>query len=433
MTPQMTFQLHLCGIEKKQFQKNIMKRIIPFILSIVIPLFSFSQVDSVSIGAGYIYQTYYSFENGKFEPTTSDWDLAFGIGGFNVDIRTNDGHDVKLYLYPNGDTSSWNNVDTNGLGNWSYRFNGENNWGQTAFTDPNANHPDYGWGIYNSTTHNIEGDSMYIIETKAGDFKKLKIDGMFTNGNFEFTYADLDGSNEVAGVVSKTNYLGKNFVYYSIDNDSVLDLEPMAADWDIVFTKYRAAQPQGGHYNVTGIQTNRNRMSAEARGVDISSVNWSTQNYTDDIGVIGWDWKSFNMNTFAYDVADSLTYFVSDTNTNVWQITMTGFDYQTGTFHFNKTEVTSVGVDDFQAGTNTVNVFPNPAIDNLTISIHSSETQNNLEVTVFSLTGTIAYRQSVSVTDNLNVNIPVSEWTKGVYLVRIGNDANAVIKKLIIQ
>ena len=129
-----------------------MKKYLPLIIAIYLPILGFSQADSVSIGASYIYQTYYSFSNGVVKTSTSDWDLAFGIGGFNVDIRTNDGHGVTVYLYPNGDTASWNTVDTTGLQNWAPRYNNEHDWSETAFSDQNSNHPDYGWGVYNSTT-----------------------------------------------------------------------------------------------------------------------------------------------------------------------------------------------------------------------------------------------------------------------------------------
>lgn len=402
------------------------------IIAICLPLISFSQADSVSIGAGYIHQAFYSFSNGIVKTSTSDWELAFGIGGFNIDIRTNEGHSVKLYLYPNGDTADWNNIDTTGLQNWTPRHNDENDWSNTAFTT-GGNHPDYGWGVYNSTTHNVVGDSIYIMQTKAGNFKKLRIDGMYAmTAEFVFTYADLDGSNQMTGKVKKTDYTGKNFAYYSVDNNTVLDLEPMAADWDIVFNKYGAVHPTGGYYNVTGIQTNKNRTSAEARGVDLNTVDWNTQNFVDEIGTIGWDWKSFNMGTFSYDIEDSLTYFVADTNNNVWQITMTGFDYTVGKFVFNKKRVSGVSVEDINSGFNEVKLYPNPATQNVTISIDSEQAQNNVELNIYSLTGQRVWSQRINIVDQVNVNIPVSEWQKGIYIVRIGNN-NAVVKQLIVQ
>lgn len=407
-----------------------MKKLLLFIV-ICLPALGFSQADSVSIDAGYTHQAFYSFSNGLVKKSTSDWDLAFGIGGFNVDIRTNEGHKVKLYLYPNGDTAAWNNIDTTGLHNWMPRHNDENNWSNTAFTT-GGNHPDYGWGVYNSTTHDVVGDSIYILQTKAGDFKKLRIDGMYAmTAEFKFTYADLDGSNEMTGTVKKTDYTGKNFAYYSIDNNNVLDLEPMAADWDIVFSKYGAVQPQGGYYNVTGVQTNKNRTSAEARGVNINTVDWNTQNFVSEVGTIGWDWKSFNMTTFSYDIEDSLTYFVADTNNNVWQITMTAFDYTVGKFVFNKKRVSGVSVEDITNGFNEVKLFPNPATENVTLNIISEHVANDIDVNIYSLTGQLVWSRKVDIVSQTNIEIPVHNWQKGIYIVRIGS--SKMIQQLVVQ
>ncbi len=409
-----------------------MKKLLPLFLTVFVPFITFAQEDSVSIGAGYVSQSYYSFSNGIVKTSTSDWDLAFGIGGFNVDVRTNDGHKVALYLYPNGDTSSWNTIDTTGLSTWTPRRNNENDWSETVMST-GSNHPDYGWGIYNNVSHNVEGDSIYIIKTKAGDFKKFVITGMMAmTQSWDFKYANLDGSDEVSGSIVKTNYTGKNFVYYSIDHDSTMDLEPMATDWDILFSRYTARYPVGGYYNVAGIQTNKFRTTGEAKDVDVDNVDWTTLNYVDSIGEIGWDWKTFNNTTFMYDISDSLTYFVADTNNNVWQITLTGFDYTIAQFNFNKKRVEGVSVQDLNTPLTGINVYPNPATDVLNISIEN-EALNTVNVSIFSITGSQVYQLNRNVSGVNNLEISVADWQSGVYFVRIENGGKTAIQKLIVQ
>jgi hypothetical protein len=412
-----------------------MKRIIPFIITILLPVFGFSQADSISYGAGYTNQVWYSFANGEVKTAdNTSWDLAFGIGGFNTDIRINDGWGVELYLYPNGDTSAWNTIDTNGLGTWTPRFNSDTSWNVTAFAAANISHPDYGWGVYNSVTHNVEGDSIYIIKLTDGSFKKLKMDLMQGNGDFTFTYADIDGANEVNGLINKPTYASKKNVYYSLTTDSLMDLEPAVTEWDILFTKYNQLQPQGGYYKVSGVLANSERSIAEAREIDLTTVGWFGQDYQSNIGVIGSDWKKFNMTTYKYDIVDSLTYFFVDTNEYVWQLTFTGFaGGATGMTYFNTTQVGILSIDDQITANNNVRLFPNPAIDNVTISIESNEVLNNVALTVYAITGSVMYSQNVSVSGTTNVQIPVSSWQKGMYLVRIGSDENAVVKQLIIQ
>lgn len=412
-----------------------MKRIIPFILSIVIPLFSFSQVDSVSYGPGYSNQVFYSFANGEVMSSNNDsWDIAFGTGGFDMDIRINDGFGAKLYLYPNGDTAAWNNIDTNGLQTWRPRYNSDSSWSITAFSGPNISHPDYGWGIYNSTTHEVVGDSIYIIELTDGTIKKLKIDVMATNGVLTFSYADLNGSNAVQGSINKTLYNTKKHVYYSIKSDSIMDLEPVRGSWDIVFTKYQQWQPQGVYYPVTGILTAGGLTVAEARDEDVTQAQWFGQDYTENIGTIGSDWKSFNMNTFTYDITNDLSYFITDTNDVVWQIYFTSFEGSTtGKTVFNVNRMGTLSIEKSNLYANTISIFPNPAINNVTLAIESQEPTNNVNITIYSISGQVVYSQVVNIIDDFNLSIPVSKWNKGVFLVRIGNDANAVIKKLIIQ
>ena len=412
-----------------------MKRIIPFIITILLPAISFSQADSISFEPGYTNQVWYSFANGEVKSAdNTSWDLAFGIGGFNTNIRINDGFGVELYLYPNGDTAAWNTVDTNGLSTWTPRFNSDTNWTVTAFAAANINHPDYGWGIYNSITHNVEGDSIYIIKLTDGSFKKLKLNLMQGNGEFTFSYANIDGSNPISGLINKPLYTTKKNVYYSLTTDSVMDLEPAKKDWDVVFMKYNQLQPQGSYYKVTGVLSNSDRATAEARDVDLSTVGWYGQDYQANIGIIGGDWKSFNMNTFTYDIVDSLTYFFVDTNEIVWQLTFTDFEGSaTGVTKFNKTQVGILSVEDKIDASRTISMFPNPAVNNVTLTIETEHAQDNLTIAVYTLTGAIVYTENVTVLGSTNVQIPVSSWQKGMYFVRIGNDKNAVVKQLIIQ
>ena len=257
---------------------------------------------------------------------------------------------------------------------------------------------------------------------------------MATDGTMSFIYANIDGSNETTGLINKLAYSTKKHVYYSLTTDAILDLEPAVADWDIVFTKYNQMQPQGGYYKVTGVLMNDGRTVAEARGVDLANTGWFGQDYTTNIGTIGGDWKSFNMGTFSYDIVDSLTYFIADTNDMVWQLTFTGFvGSSTGSVYFNTTQVGALSVEKSQLAVNNVSVYPNPAIETFTVSVESETAQNDLMVTVYSLTGSVVYTEKMSVSGLTNSQISVSDWQKGMYLVRIGNDNNAVVKQLIVK
>ena len=113
------------------------------------------------------------------------------------------------------------------------------------------------------------------------------------------------------------------------------------------------------------------------------------------------------MGTFSYDIEDSLTYFVADTNNNVWQITMTSFDYTVGKFVFNKKRVSGVSVEDINSGFNEVKLYPNPATQNVTISIDSEQAQNNVELNIYSLTGQRVWSQRINIVDQVGNS---DEW-----------------------
>ena len=100
-------------------------------------------------------------------------------------------------------------------------------------------HPDYGWGTYDFLTHDISGSKIFVISLANGAMKKLKIDLMSGFGQqFIFTYANLDGSNEITQSISKAAYSDKNFVYFDISSGQILDREPASNQWDLVVRRY---------------------------------------------------------------------------------------------------------------------------------------------------------------------------------------------------
>ena len=95
----------------------------------------FSQFsDSVFLSASYSNQSYYNFNSGEIANVdNNNWDLAFSAAGGGASIRINGQSGVVLYNYPNGDTSAWTSLDTNGINNWNSVYNSDNSWGNGAF------------------------------------------------------------------------------------------------------------------------------------------------------------------------------------------------------------------------------------------------------------------------------------------------------------
>ena len=208
--------------------------------------------------------------------------------------------------------------------------NSPQSWSLGALSNLGTSHPDYGWGTYDFLTHNISGSRIFVISLASGVMKKLKIDLMSGFGQqFTFTYANLDGSNEITQSISKAAYSAKNFVYFDLTSQQILDREPISNQWDLVVRRYGIEIPYGPStlfYIVTGVQSNLGINTSEVRGQIASPGDSVNFNLTDsDISRIGSDWKYFNRNTFSYSLVDSLSFFVTSNDGGIYHLYFTGF------------------------------------------------------------------------------------------------------------
>jgi hypothetical protein len=386
--------------------------------------------DSISTTPGYSMDVYYSMQNGvvKSEARTN-WDIAFSTYKMSSSILINGGSGVELYTYPNGDTADWATVDTAGISTWPIMNNSEESWEEGAFGANALGHPDYGWGIYNMVTHNLTGDSLFIIKTKDGSFMKLWIMGKESMaGIYHFRFASIDGSSDTTINLDSSPYSTKNFIYYDLGNKQILDREPASDTWDILFTKYMAAQPNGGFYSVTGVLSNIGTKVSKHSNVDTSTIDWPATMLSDNISTIGWDWKTFSMSTFSYVVADSLVYFVENANGDIYKMIFTGFDgSSTGNVYFTKQLLSLTAISQYTDNIE-VTVFPNPATDFIRVSIAADNVDANINI--YNVAGKLVKTLS---TNSQLTNISVSELPKGLYFVNIQNDKTNLVNKIIVQ
>jgi hypothetical protein len=298
------------------------------------------QIETVTLstGADYANDIYYSLTDGVIAtPSRTEWDIAFYTNPMSSSIITNDGKGILLYVWPNGNKDAWANVDTSAMSRWTPLYNtySDTTWENGAFDKGALGHPDYGWGEYDTNTHSVYGDSIHVIKYADGTVKKLFIDRReATNNTFYITFANIDGSEETSAEIDASTFTGKNFVYFSILNNQVIDHEPEAGSWDFVFTKYWDSSIP---YSVTGFLTNGKTMVAELADTDTASNKYIDAEYSKVLNTIGSDWKAFSMETFTYVTTDNLLYYVKTTDNKYFKLVFTSFDYQTGDFTFVKT------------------------------------------------------------------------------------------------
>jgi hypothetical protein len=294
--------------------------------------------DSISMSAGYANEVYYSMKNGiVLTAPRATWDIAFRTMKRSSSILINDGAGVVLYSYPKADTSGWANVDTTGLSSWKPMFNDPTDWENGAFSRNATGHPDYGWCKYNDVTHNLYGDSLFVIKLRDGSFKKLWMVKKLASADiFVFRYANLDGTGEQNVTENISSLTATDFSGYSLLTNARVSFEPVKSSWDILFTKYMSVQPDGTPYLVTGVLSNDSVSTKKFHPVLLTYSDYGPGLWDSTRSSIGWNWKVFNMTNFTYNVVDSTVYFVKSAKGSVRKLYFTGFSGSTtGVVKFN--------------------------------------------------------------------------------------------------
>jgi len=391
--------------------------------------------DSVTMGSGYSNQVFYQLSTGnKTIANAADWDLQFFSSLFSASIRVNSGFDVELYAAASSDTSNFTTatLDTSSL---TILRDGYATWETDAFTSQATGHPNYGWGAYQGLG-NLLGLKVYAIKLTSGVFKKIWIKEFKTSGTITFTVADLDGSNSFTKTISRSAYSAKRHFYYDVENDSIYDSEPGKTDWELVFRKYSdQAGPQ--YYNVTGALTNDGLAIAQVNNTSIADAqaNWNTHTYDSTINIIGYDWKSFNMGTFSWDITDSLSFIMKDYTGDVYQLVFTGTSgSSTGKMYFTKELFSTVSLEENSPVMN-VGVFPNPANSFLTVNFELIDASVSTQIRIMDMNGrlvkTIANNFMNSGVNQITTDI--SDLTQGVYFLQIIAGNKSITKRVVKQ
>jgi len=297
---------------------------------VVVPPVNKAKADSLVSGAGYANDVYYSLKNGvvKTEPR-AEWDLAFATISKSVSILINSGTKDSLFVWKGGAIADFDKAAAlDNKKNLATSFDSLSWYNYSAFEQnvSPTNPYDQGWGIYNGNTHDVAGDSVYILKLATGAYKKIAIISRnSTTYAFTFKIADL-AANAASETVTITpaSYPTKNFIYYSVVNKTVIDREPDKTTWDFVFTKYDSKLP--AYPLVTGILTNEGVSSVKLVGADSTKV-YTSATFTKKVSNIGFDWKSFNGSAY---VISNPYYFVKSIDGDYYQLKFTAFKYATG-------------------------------------------------------------------------------------------------------
>lgn len=394
--------------------------------------------DSVSMGNNYASDVFYSLENGVVATADrNNWDIGFYTTKWSAGIIINGGIGTSLVTYQNGDTTNWNTIDTTGMSNWKKLQDSDTIWEEGAFNANSLGHPDYGWGVYNMITHDVVGDSIYIITLSDGTMKKLWIKSKNSiNNTYAFAFADLFGAREHRETIDVTPYEDKMFVYYNISTRTIIDREPAQNSWDLLFSRYATTifDTEGNPvpYVVVGVLNNVGVTANKHYPVTESYREWSTKLLEDYKIVIGHDWKEFDMDSFSYRIVDSTVYFVQNLKGDVYKFIPTYFSGQgEGKTIFTKELVSLVSVNETPASNKMMAIIPNPAQDHIRIAIEGL-TSSLADVRIYDLDGKEVY-STKKTTANGQLELLLDNFQAGLYLVRVAAEGQTFTQKLIIR
>ncbi|GIV27087.1 MAG: hypothetical protein KatS3mg027_0901 [Bacteroidia bacterium] len=389
-------------------------------------------IDTVSVGSGYANEKWYSLENDEQGSSPkNNWDIAFETSGMGSAIHINSVIGTKLWLYPNGDTSAWNSIDTSGINTWVPRYNSDTSWSVGAFNVGATSNPyDLGWGIYNSITHEVIGDSLFIIKLSNNQYKKLWIKKL-SSGVYYFQYADLNGNNLQNESIAKASYNTKTLVYYSIQNNMILDREPVSANWDLVFKQYTAFIPSP--YTVAGVLQNKGVSAIKVHPVDTSYNQWFNHTWNTAINTIGYNWKNY---TGSWQIEDSLVYFVKSKQGDVWKLIFTGFGGSgNGNYIFKKQKISPTSVASYVSEMPEIILYPVPAKNYLNILLNQKNQKiQEVVIDIMDLSGkNLIHKKWTNVQPFDNQSINVEDLPSGVYIISISGENFKTTQKFIKQ
>ncbi len=394
--------------------------------------------DSLSMGGSYANDLFYSLADGLVASEPRDnWDIAFYTPRFSAGIMINQGAGVALYTYPKGDTAAWATVDSVGLSTWPAMNNSPELWEDGAFNANQTGHPDYGWGIYNMVTHDLTGDSLYLLVLPDMSVKKLWIIKKFSSQNiYHFKYANLDGTDEHDVDFNVVPYESKRFAYYSIRNNQELDREPEANTWDLLFTKFIDLVPDNeGNmvpYLVTGATSNAETGANHFYPVADDFTEWASEAFSTAKNVVGANWKYFDMNTFSYQMVDSTCYFVHSHTDDVYKVTFLYWEgTATGNFALQKSIVSLSGIENATTQNEVLQVYPNPATSHVVVRMNDLE--GDAQFSVFDFNGREVISRimtSNELQSGANVELNLST---GMYFVKLTCNDTQVSQKLMVR
>lgn len=393
--------------------------------------------DSVVVGNTYKNRVFYSLNDGeksRYDDFGTEADLIIPTGSMTQEIFTAYGTTLFEVKGSAGDTSNWAALTISDPSTivdgpaYAELNNDPTKYANSSFANGSAQ---YGWGIYSGPPlHQVIGTRIFLIKTSAGTWKKMWVinqAGSQSTSTLNIRFANLDGTGQVNRAVLKTQ-AGKNFVYYDIDGDVRKDVEPNAGTYDLVFTRWKTNlgtwMAVSGVINAPGVYSSK--VSGLSAAAAESALFEDHPIVDSSITVIGDGWKG--LSGPGYVVWDSLTYFIADASSNIWQLSFTKFKTGSGAnigeYVFKKRKIATASIEENES-VSAWTVFPNPAADFVSVVFNSSKSDMG-QFNLLDLNGRQVMTENIPMTAGLNqysIDLASRNLPTGIYVatLRAGN------------
>jgi|GEM_PF-3529637 len=275
-------------------------------------------VDRVTLNPRYDQQVYYSLLSQQVTASNSieDYELVFACMPNDYAISTNpamllDG--VNLGKLPIDTPLDYSGVTPLYLNGDSLPFR------QELYT---GNVDDLIIGQWHEESNGVlkSKDNLYILSlgldrrSEIIGYFRLKIDSADV-ARYYIRIANLKADSIIAVEIPRKPFI--NNIMYKI-GEGVKEIEPPSEDWDLFFTRFNDKTPDVNldsfDYAVVGTLINPKRIKSQDVIEDFSSFSLTeaqTVTFTDSMHVIGYDWKTFDLEASIYYYRDSLIFPIS--------------------------------------------------------------------------------------------------------------------------
>ncbi len=405
--------------------------------------------DSVLMGTGSANDVFYSLQNGTVKTENNkNWHLAFSMSpsdSASILANHNEGNNfVKVYNIHKG-SADWSTVSLADTAAAMICYNNDKGWYQGALNAlPRSSVFSFGWGTYNMVSHNVFGDSLFII--KANNvFYKVAIDSLQSmQMNYFIRVENLTtpGATVVDTIMKGMAYASNIFAYYNLATGTDSVREPASNTWDLVFNRYNSFVDQGSGpipYSVVGGLSNKGIKVAKANGVHVDTAFAHYGDYVMPwpidsamISAVGYNWKSYTP-PGPWIVPDSISYFINDKSGSLYQLQFTGYNGSVqGKIYLRKRLVAATAVNDVSSLISRYEFYPNPTQNEINIALDSKD-NTDARLSLTSMSGQVVFSSTLTINTGLNAyTVSTANYPAGHYILSVKGSHTNISEKIVV-